>query len=269
MDTNTEKITKKPLVSVCMITYNRALFLPKAIESVQAQSFTDWEMVIVDDASNDDTKDVVKKYSSSDNRIKYYCNDKHLKISISRNRSLSLAHGKYAAILDSDDLWVDSKKLEMQYDFLESHSEHVLVGGGVIVIDKDGNERKRYMNPLKDENIRRRIYWCNPFAHSSVMYDREKILNIGGYDTSLDTAEDYDLFLRIGTLFKFANIEKYILNYRIHDNSITVTDRLQTMILTASLVKKYKNKYPSYCTAMVRRVVRLWAYRFFVLFYKK
>ena len=265
MDTHREKITAAPLVSACMVTYNRASFLPEAIESVQAQSLVDWEMIIVDDASDDNTKEVVERYCAQDTRIKYYRNEKHLKISESRNRSLSFAKGKYIAILDSDDVWCDSLKLKEQCDLLEEHPDYVLAGCGVVVVDKDGNEIKRYLNPQTDEEVRNDIYRRNPFAHSSVMYRRKVVLDIGGYDISLDTAEDYDLYLRLGDMGKFINIQKYFLKYRVHSGSITVIDRLKTMEINISLIKKYKGKYPSYRRALIRRVGRLWAYRLFKL----
>ena len=114
-----------PKVSVVIITYNRARFLPEAIESVIAQSFTDWELIVVDDASTDNTKGVVEKYSSVDSRIKYYRNPENLNISKSRNRGIELSKGKYIAVLDSDDIWCDIEKLKLQYSFLESNLDHV------------------------------------------------------------------------------------------------------------------------------------------------
>jgi glycosyltransferase involved in cell wall biosynthesis len=249
------------------VTYNRASFLPEAIESVQAQSLVNWEMIIVDDASNDNTKEIVEHYCVQDARIQYYRNEKHLKISESRNRSLSYSKGRYVAILDSDDLWCDPLKLEKQCSFLDSQPDHAVVGCGVVVIDKDGKEIKRYLNPQTDKEIRNDIYRRNPFAHSSVMYRRKVVVEMGGYDTSLDTAEDYDLYLRLGGVGKFMNIQKYFLKYRVHSGNITIIDRLKTMEINVSLIKKYKRKYPSYPNALIRRVGRLWAYRLFRFFY--
>ncbi len=261
MDTNKEKLRKTPLVSVCMVTYNRANFLPEAIESVLAQTFADWEMIIIDDASDDNTKEVVERYCAQDTRIHYYFNKIQLKISESRNRSLSYAKGKFVAILDSDDVWCDPFKLKEQCNFLDTHPDYVIIGSGVVVINKEGNEIRRYINPRNDKDIRKNIYWRNPFAHSSVMYRHDTVVKMGGYDVSLDTAEDYDLFLRLGQVGKLANSEKYLIKYCVHDTNITITDRVQTMQLNISLARKYKGMYPFFYRAMVRRITRLFAYR--------
>ena len=251
-------------MSICMITYNRAVFLSEAIESAQKQSLTDWELIIVDYDSKDNTKEVVEKYISEDSRIKFYSSGEYTTVGISRNFSLARACGKYVAVLDSDDVWCDPQKLQLQYDFLESHPDHALIGGGVVIINKDSKEQKRYMNPLSDAEIRQQMFLRNPFAHSSVMYKRELALKIGGYEMSV--AEDYDLFLRFGCVAKFANLEKYVLNYRVHDSNVTVTDKIKTLAIVVPLIKKYKGKYPFYYRAIVWRVAKLWAYRLFLKF---
>ena len=248
-------------VSVVIITYNRARFLPEAIESVLDQSFINWEMIVVDDASTDNTKEVVEKYCIRNSRIKYYRNLENLKISRSRNRGMKLAAGKYVAVLDSDDVWCDKEKIAMQYSFLESHPDHILVGGGVIVADEHGVEIKRYIDPTGDEDLRKMILVRNPFAQSSVMYHREEVLALGGYDNTLNGIEDYDLWLRIGSHAKFANIDKYVLKYRVHGDNISMTDRLRLMGSNLSLVKKYKNNFPAYHKAIMRRCARLFLYR--------
>ena len=248
-------------VSIVIITYNRARFLPEAIESVLAQSFADWEMIVVDDASTDNTKEVVEKYCACDSRIKYYRNPENLNISKSRNRGMELAVGKYIAVLDSDDMWCDEEKIATQYSFLEEHPDHILVGGGVIVVDENGVEKKRYIDPQDDKDLRRIILSRNPFAQSTVMYNRKAVLDLGGYDNALNGIEDYDLWLRIGSVAKFANINRHVLKYRVHGGNISVTDRLRLVEHNLSLVKKNKNNFPSYYKAILRRQIRLFLYR--------
>ena len=136
----------KNLISIIIITRNRAGFISKAIESALGQSFPDWELIIIDDASQDNTGEIIKSYIAKDARIKYFRNDEHLRISKSRNKALSLARGEYVAVLDSDDVWSDRDKLKKQYEFLERNKDYVLVGGGVIVIDEFGKETRRYFN---------------------------------------------------------------------------------------------------------------------------
>lgn len=109
------------LVSIITPTWNCARFIEKTIQSVQAQTYQNWEMIIVDDCSTDDTYEVVKPYIDKDNRIKYRCNEKNSGAAITRNNALKIAHGRWIAFLDSDDLW-KSDKLEKQLSFMHNHS---------------------------------------------------------------------------------------------------------------------------------------------------
>jgi len=249
-----------PKISVVIITYNRARLLPEAIESVLSQSFKDWELLIVDDASTDGTESVVKKYIDKDERIGYYKNESNIKISRSRNRGLELARGKYIAVLDSDDSWCDVEKLQKQYDFLEQNADFVLSAGGVIVIGDNSQEIKRYLKTSTDEDIRSGILAQNPIVHSAVMYRREIALSSGGYDVALNTAEDYDLWLRIGRKGKMYNFSEYFVRYRIHGNNISIIDRRESMKCNLELVRKYRYDYPNFWRAWLRRKIRLWGY---------
>lgn len=257
-----------PKISIITITYNRAKFLPEAIESVLAQTFKDWELLIVDDCSMDNTKEVTEKYVAKDSRIKYFRNEVNLKISKSRNRGLDLAQGKYVAMLDSDDVWCDNEKLEKQYNFLENKAGYALMGGGVIIVDENGKEIKRYLSPIGNRDLKRNILVKNPFAQSSIMYPRQVALDLGGYDINLSGIEDYDLWLRIGKKYKIANLHDYVLKYRIHGSNISLTDRARLMERNLFLVNRYKNYYPNYWKAVLRRIIRLYGYKIISLIKK-
>ena len=250
-------------ISIIIITHNRAGFISEAIESALGQSFSDRELIIIDDASSYNTREIVESYASEDERIKYFKNNEHLHISKSRNKGLSLASGKYIAILDSDDVWCDKDKLKKQYQFLEKHNDYALVGGGVIVIDEKGKEIKRYLNPYADDKIRKQILVKNPFAHSSVMYVRDFIKEIGGYNEDLSGIEDYDLWLRIGIEWKFFNLNDYVLKYRVHGSNISVLERLRLMQSNLFLINKYNKNYPNFYFAWIRRSARLVLFKIF------
>src|SRR3989344_5076978 len=248
------------MISIIILTYNRAGFISEAIKSALEQSFSDWELIIIDDASQDDTREIVEEYIVRDSRIKYFRNDGHLRISKSRNKALGSARGEYVAVLDSDDVWSDRDKLKKQYEFLERNKDYVLVGGGVIVIDEFGKETRRYFNRESDEDIRGKILFQNQFAHSGVMFRREAALKAGGYDENLNIGEDYDLWLRIGVLGKMANIKEYLLKYRVHGSNITLK-RIEALKNNIAIIKKYKNRYPNYYMAYARRALRSLIYR--------
>lgn len=109
------------LVSIIMPTYNCAKFIEESIESVLSQTYKNWELIIVDDCSNDNTEDIVKRYCETDDRIKYLKLDVNSGAAIARNKGIEQARGKYIAFLDSDDLWMDGK-LEKQISFMEENN---------------------------------------------------------------------------------------------------------------------------------------------------
>ena len=249
-----------PSISIIIITHNRAGFISEAIESALGQSFSDRELIIIDDASSDNTREIAENYAKKDGRIRYFRNNERLHISKSRNKALGLARGEYVAVLDSDDVWSDRDKLKKQYEFLERNKDYVLVGGGVIVIDEFGKETRRYFNRESDEDIRWKILFQNQFAHSGVMFRREAALKAGGYDDSLNIGEDYDLWLKLGTLGKMANLKEYLLKYRVHGGNITLK-RIEALKNNIAIIRKYKNRYPNYYLAYARRALRSLIYR--------
>ena len=128
-------------VSILMTTYNRAEFLPKAIDSIIFQTFKDWEFVIVDDCSTDNTQEIIKEYMKLGLPIKYVRNEENIGVIKSRNLALSLCSGEYITVLDSDDEWIDKEKLQKQVEFLDKNSDYVLCGGGAIIVNEGGEEK--------------------------------------------------------------------------------------------------------------------------------
>lgn len=239
-----------PFVSIITITFNRAKYVGEAVESVISQTFRDFEMIVVDDASTDDTPTIVAEYQKKDARIRYLKNETNLNIPRSRNRGLKEAKGKYIAVLDSDDVWADPEKLKKQVDFLENNPGYALIGGGAIVIDESGREIRRWLNPSGDAEIRRKMLFMNPFVHSGALYLKKAAIEAGGYDESLAVSEDYDLWLKMGKFWKFANLEDYLVKYRVYSQGGAGSPRLQAAINSKALVRKYKNFYPGYFRAL-------------------
>ncbi len=248
-----------PKISILIVTYNRANYLKAAIDSVFPQTFADWELIIVDGGSTDNTAQLVENYRNKDQRVRFLPQSIKGGVAHDRNVGLNTAQGKYIAILDSDDIWADPTKLQKQYEFLETHQKdnYVLVGSAVIEIDKDSYERKRYLNALSDQEIRKQILNRNPFAHSSVLFLRSAITKVGNYDEKYIIGEDYDLILRLGLIGKMANLPDHFLKYRIHPQSACVADRIGGAWDTQKIIKQYKNKYPGYRFAILKSYLRI------------
>lgn len=242
-------------ISITMVTHNRVHYIANAIESVLSQTFSDWELIVVDDGSTDNTLQVVQEYALQDTRIRLLINQENKGIVWSRNAALKEAQGKFIAILDSDDVWLDNEKLAKQVHFLETHPEYVLIGTGVRVIDKEGVFGRTYSNPEEDQNIRKVILRKNPFAHSSVLCRKESVINCGGYG-NYAVGEDYDLFLKMGRSGKMHNLAEPMLGYRIHDENISRKKAIAALKSNLALIKKYRNAYPNFVYAYIRRALR-------------
>src|ERR1035437_799289 len=188
---------QKPAISVLMPAYNAEKYIGEAIESILNQTFKDFELIIVNDASTDSTLSIIQKFAKKDKRVKVYENKKNLYIAANRNRLIKLANGKYVAWQDADDISM-LKRLEHQYKFLEKYKEVGIVGGFLQFFnDKEGNTSIRKY-AASDKDLRKTIFRYSPVAQPAAMI-RRKILNeVGEYNLKYPPAEDIDMSFRIG-----------------------------------------------------------------------
>lgn len=249
----------EPLVSIMMATYNRAGYTELAVKSVLEQTYTNWELLVLDDASTDDTSKVILKHADSDSRIKYLPASENMGITKNRNRGFGFASGKYVAVLDCDDLWIDVNKLKKQVAFLEENPDYVVVGTNVDVIDKDGNKTGFFQYALEDADIRRNMLSRNQFTHSAVMMRRASLPLPRPYDESGEVSiwEDYDLFLRLGQVGQLANLPETMTSYRWHGGNISKTEKKKGAYAHLKIIKKYRDYYPNYWLAFIKGVLRL------------
>ena len=246
----------QPLVSVIIPTYNRERYIKRAIKSVLAQTYKNFELIIIDDSSTDKTPELVSGFSKKDFRIRIITNKVNLRLAKTLNRGIRNARGKYIARLDDDDSWCDSKKLQKQVDFLEKNIEYALVGGGIIEVDKRGKEIMRYLLLENDEDIRKVILVDNAFVHATVLFRKDIWEKVGCYDEEFDGLEDRDLWLKIGKLSKFYNFQEFFACYIGHDykNPSYLAKnykRIEQLKLNIKLRKKYRNDYVGYRKALL------------------
>lgn len=255
------------LVSVILPTYNGVKYIKRAIESVLAQSFFDWELIIVDDGSSDNTEDIAKEYAGKDQRITYIKNDINLGIQKSLNKGLKEAKGKYIARIDDDDEWIDKDKLKKQVEFLNNNPDYALVGTSAIVVNEDGKELFRYLLPETDQDIRNKLLMKNCFVHSSVLFRKEAVLKFNGYSEEEDVKhlEDYDLWLKLGTVGKLANLPIYAVKFMLRDESISSVNKLDQLKKDLILTKEFKTKYPNYIQSLAFGYLRLYSFKIFNL----
>lgn len=196
-----------PRVSVLMGTYNCADTVEKSIDSIVAQTFSDWELIICDDGSKDDTIEVIERYAKRDSRIIFIKNDKNYGLSYTLNRCLSVATGELCARMDGDDL-CDSTRFQKQVDFLDQHSEYGFVSTRMKRFDENGTyditEKIDSFEPKKIDYVK-----GSPFCHAPVMMRKSAYDTVNGYRVIPQTlgVEDYDLWFRLYA----AGIRGYVL----------------------------------------------------------
>jgi glycosyltransferase involved in cell wall biosynthesis len=206
---------RQPKITVILPVYNCELYIQTAVESVLNQTFTDFELLIIDDASTDTTVSIIKKID--DSRIQLIQKPVNSGYTNSLNSGLQLAKGEYIARMDGDDISYP-ERFAKQIAYLETHPEVVVCGTTYKIV---GNE-KRITLPEHHEAIKIGLLWGNCILHPSVMI-RKKVVDDFSilYDTSKEPAEDYALWVRMLSLGNFYNLQEVLLEYRVYVNQVS------------------------------------------------
>jgi glycosyltransferase involved in cell wall biosynthesis len=257
-----------PKVSVLIATYNRANLIGRAIQSVLNQTFTDWELIIADDGSTDNTAEVVKKWQRRDSRIKYLRSEHLGRISKISNFGLRKAKGEYLAVLDDDDYWATSDKLKKQVEFLDKNPEYVGCGGGYIVIDENGREKGRFLKPELNEEIKLRALIANPLANLTTMFRRAVAEKLGYYDETMPQFADWDFWLKMGLAGKLYNFQEYFAYYQMWEGGSSFRNQKENVRAALRIIRRYRTNYPGFIKAFFLG----WLYAFYAslpMFLKK
>ncbi|HEX5387012.1 MAG TPA: glycosyltransferase [Gemmatimonadales bacterium] len=210
-----------PAVTVLMAVHNGARDLRAAIESILAQTFADFEFLIVDDGSDDGSREIVASYP--DPRIRRIDNERNLGLSASLNRGLAAAAGELVARQDADDI-SEPSRLATQVRFLMQHPDTAVVGSWYTKIDADGVELGRRELPADPVAIRWAMLFHCPLVHSAVTFRRGLLARTTGfYDESFAYAQDYELWSRVARRLPMANVPAYLLRLRVSPWSMTAT----------------------------------------------
>jgi glycosyltransferase EpsE len=250
----------KPLVSIILPTHNGEHYIAQAIKSVLKQSYDHWELLIINDGSTDQTKDIIERYVKQDSRIIYIENEHNLGIQKTLNRGIALAKGTYLARLDDDDQWIKDNKLEQQVSFLENNQEYVLVGTDALVVDASGVTRSVNTMPKTDAHIRANMLSKNCFLHATIMARKDAVEKAGGYSEHGTTlhAEDYDLWLRVGKIGKMTNLNMISTKLTAREGSLTSAHRVMQARHVFSCMVRHHKGYPrvikGYITSLARIV---------------
>lgn len=229
------------MISIIMPTYNRAYIIERAIKSVLNQTYENWELIIVDDASTDETAQVVRKYITP--KIHYYINNVNKGANVSRNIGVSHAQGDFLAFLDSDNYWPDYK-LKIQMDMFEGcQNNRCFIYGKAQIIDIE-DVRTVPQNYLSSEELKETEIKENVVDLNTILIKKRLFLEMGGFDEKFPRLQDWELVLRMLYTFKLEGIgcEKYLSYNEIQDNSIK-RDDVKLVKAMELLFKKHICKY--------------------------
>lgn len=250
-----------PILSIILPAYNAQAYIAETIQSVLAQDFTDFELLIIDDGSQDNTAEVIRNFS--DSRIIYIKNEQNLGLIRTLNKGILLAKGTYIGRIDADDIWHDARKIRLQLDYFTSNPGTVLLGTNAIAIDEYGNTLFDMNYPSGETAIRGAFLSRNPFIHPSVIFLKNAAVEAGGFILDELHAEDYGLWLRIAKLGHVNNLSEALMKYRIHSTGISQKNALTQTRQSLKITKSFKYIYGGYWKGRIK-----WNLKICVLYLK-
>ena len=235
-------MNQTPKISMIMSVYNGQDYLEEAIDSVLQQSLQDWELIVINDCSTDNTSEILERYAAKDSRIRVYTNDVNLRLPASLNKAMSYASGKYIARMDADDICLPDR-LEKQCAFMEGHPDVALsscrfltLKNGVIASGGGGGR-------CGSASLKSRLLVTNPILHPGVIAKTEVIRSLG-YDPRFTCTEDLELWTRFVMNGHKVQIQPaYLMIYRLHDKQITATTLERQHQEVLKIQKTYYTKF--------------------------
>lgn len=228
---------KSPLVSVLMPVYNAERYLTEAIISILYQSFTDLELIAINDGSHDRSKDILEDFAAKDSRLRII-NQPNAGIVAALNNGAAIARGTYLARMDADDISF-LERIEKQIKALEKHPNAILVATGFEVIDENSEFMYREIVQTRDADIKRAMLLYNPLAHGSTMFRKDAFMAVGGYSDKCGPTEDYELWTRLAQRGEFIGLEDLLYKWRQNRKGITFTNNPAMQEYTAKNLAKY------------------------------
>jgi glycosyltransferase involved in cell wall biosynthesis len=244
-------LERVPAVSVLVCVHDGALTIAQAVASVLAQTDGDLELIVVDDGSTDATPALLAAVDDPRLRVQ---RQSRSGLTRALNRALALARAPLVARLDADDVALP-ERLERQRAFMAAHPDVGLLGTAAREEDPAGTPVRVVRPPTHDLLLRRALIRANPFVHSSVMMRRDLVVRAGGYDESLDVAQDYDLWMRLAALTRLANLDEVLVVRQLGPRRVSI-EREEERLRTEARVRwraVRSGAYPPWCALFALR----------------
>ena len=236
-------LATKPIVSVLLPVFNAAAYVEESVRSILAQTLCDFELIVIDDGSTDESGTILERLTAEDSRIRLI-RRANTGIVGALNEALSLAQADLVARMDADDIaW--PQRLQKQVNYLDAHPDCVALGSAILVIDPQGDPIKEPSQAITHDEIDAQLLagygWA--LVHPTAMMRRQAVLSIGGYRTQYNKVEDLDLFLRLAEHGRLANLPEVLLSFRQHFASTCVQHSdVQTRLKLAVVTEAYQRR---------------------------
>lgn len=215
------RATKNPLISVILPVYNASQFLSQAIESIVKQTYTNWEMIIVDDCSTDDSYKIAKSFAKKDKRIKVLKTKKKVPVGNVANLALKKAKGEYVARMDADDISLPTR-FAKQLNFLQQNTKVIGVGGQCQLIDAQNKRTGYKIFPTSSKEIQEMMFYYYPVQSPTFMVRRSALpIDFIWYEEKVESAEEHELLFKLHQYGQVANLPDVTLLYRMHENNVS------------------------------------------------
>jgi glycosyltransferase involved in cell wall biosynthesis len=252
-------LKKAPIITVLMPVYNGEKYLREAIDSILCQTFKDFEFLIINDGSTDRSVEIIKTYE--DLRINLVHNEKNLGLVATLNNGIDLAKGKYIARMDCDDISLP-ERLERQVSFMDKHQEISVCGTWVKTM---GDVTSTWKYPVSNDEIRCRLLFESALAHPSAIIRKKTLLdNNLRYSIDYKHAEDYNLWVNLSKKNLLANIDKVLLEYRLHRNKVGAIHNQEQLDAADEIRIKQLNELgirPLEEEFLLHHAISLWEFR--------
>ena len=231
-------------MSVLLLNHNSGRFINETIQSIVLQSYTKWEMIIVDDGSLDGSLEVIQRWEGCDARIKVIQLPQKTRKTKALNLGLARTKGEYIARVDSDDIWLPML-LEKQLNLMEQveNGDIGVCGANCLLIDSRGQVTGKKEFPLSHEECIRAFWYRNPICQPAALIRKCCFEQCGGYDEGLDYAEDLELWIRFGQQFRLTNLPEYLIKYRLYSANSTLREHRANVNITLKIRKQAISKY--------------------------
>lgn len=212
--------TNNPLVTVVMPVYNAERFLRESLDSILRQTYTRFELIVINDGSTDSSKKIIDEYSKKDSRI-ISIHQNNQGVVATANHAIQLAKGKYIARMDADDVSMPNR-LSQQVDLFKKNPDAILVCSDFEVFDEDGNFCYREILPTKNDDIKRSLYIRNPIANGSTMIQKDALISADCFDNVF--AEDFHLWIKLSKIGNFLSTGSVLYRWRMNPNGLTLSN---------------------------------------------